>query len=44
MDELVAWYEGVFSKLALLDECEQGACYRVGDGVYVSERDFDGLF
>lgn len=44
MDELVAWYEGVFSKLALLDECEQGACYRVGDGAYVSGRDFDGLF
>ena len=44
MDELVAWYEGVFSKLALLDECERGACYRVSDGVYVSERDFEGLF
>lgn len=44
MDELIAWYEGILGKLALLDECEQGACYRVGDGVYVSERDFEGLF
>lgn len=44
MDELIAWYEDILGKLALLDECEQGACYRVGDGVYVSERDFEGLF
>lgn len=44
MDELNAWYEGILGKLALLDEREQGACYRVGDGVYASERDFEGLF
>lgn len=44
MDELIAWYEGILGKLALLNECEQGACYRVGDGAYVSERDFDVLF
>ena len=42
--ELEVWYEKRFADVEGLREAETGCCYRVGDGWYVSEVDFDSAF
>ena len=44
MFNLLNWYEEHFEKIRALKAVRHGACYRIGDGHYVGEREFEGCF